>query len=355
MPLVLPTYLVDTSGQQWLVRTDNNAVPQVVPVSGVPAVSFLYLNSVTDGITFRLTIVGNPPPVGENWGDFHVEQSISQGSYPTQLIVLAPNGTPYAIQIATIVPPTVTTMAQGIIQSAFPITIPGCDTSIDTLAANVINRVEESNPSVFWIKNYEIYTALVEAENDLMMLVGRPTQTVNVPFTLTPNTVWQRVPKGIFLITDIWGSQSQIRKCSLYDLDYSQASWGSDWENDTDDAGPLRWAPLGVGMFAVHPAPTAAMSVTLDAIAYPVASSAFPYTGSETVPFHHEMFSALEEYAAVYLRLKEMGPEFTEAMSVYQNYLTMASRLTEIEDRRDRLIFDRAFGAPAGVQSRLKR
>lgn len=354
MPLVLPTYLADSSGQQWLLRTDNNAVPQTVPVSGVLAVPFLYLNSVTDGISYKLTVVPNPPPAGQQWGDLHVEQ-VTQASYPTQLIVLAPNGVPYAIQIATVVPPQVGTLAQGIIQTAIPINIPGCDTSISTLALNVINRLEEADPPVFWDKSIEIYSALVEAENDLLMLVGRPTQTVNVPFTLTPNTVWQRVPKGLFLITDIWGSQSQIRKSTLYDLDYSQASWGADWENDTSDDGPLRWAPVGMTWFAVHPAPTSAVQVTLDAIAYPVTSATFPYTGAEIVPFHHEVFSALEEYAVVYLRLKEMGPEFTESMAVYQNYLTMASRLTEIEDRRDPLIFSRAFGAPVSVQSRVKR
>lgn len=53
---IRPIYLVDPSGQQWLLRVDNNAVPQLVPVSGADAKLFVYLNSVTDGASYKVSV-----------------------------------------------------------------------------------------------------------------------------------------------------------------------------------------------------------------------------------------------------------------------------------------------------------
>jgi hypothetical protein len=357
MPLITPTYLVDSpSHQQWLIGVDNNAALTATPVTGMSASPYIRLNSVTDGTSWQVSIVGNPPPAGLNWGDFQTT-SISQGSYPTQLLLTAPNGTVYAMQVATIGPPLSGSVATGILQTALPVnTAPlTCVETIGTLAPEVLERLEDPT-GIFWSQQFEICTGLVEAMNDLLLLVGRPTQTVGMQFNLTPNTSWQYLPKGLFLISDIWGPQSRLRKYNLFSYDYEQpGSMGSDWENDVSDSGPTSWAPLGLNMFVVHPASTVPQTVLLDGVAYPVAETNFPYSGSEVIPFHHEFGIALEDYTCVYTRLKESGAELQEALPLYQNYLSLAKRLSEIEDRRDDLIFSKSMGAPAGIGSHTKR
>jgi len=357
MPSIPPTYIVDSSGQTWMIAVDNNAILSAVPVGSQPSsVSRVYLNAASaDNTSYALTVIGNPPPSGYTWGEIRTTV-VNPGSYPTQQLVTAPNGTVYGVQIATVGPPILGAATAGITQVALPSNLAplNCTTPISTLATNVLERLEDPT-SIFWNEQFEIYTGLVEAMNDLMMLVGRPTQTVGMQFNLTPNSVWQYLPKGLFLISDVWGPQSRLRKGTLFDLDYTMPSWGPDWENDTDPAGPTMWAPIGMNIFAVHPAPSVPQTVLLDGIAYPVAETAFPYNGNEIVPFHHEFFEYLEMYTAHYARIKEMTSEFQESIMLYQNYLQGAKRLTTIEDRRDPLIFSPSFGARAGLQSHVQR
>jgi hypothetical protein len=227
-----------------------------------------------------------------------------------------------------------------------------CATPIGTLAVNVLNRLEDP-VGVFWSEQFEVYTALIEAANDLLLLVGRPLQAVTQPITLAANSVWQTVPKGIFLISNLYGPQGEIRQVGLQALDFTQASWGSDWENDTAQF-PQRWAPVGTNLFAVHPAPTTPIQLTLTGIQYP-ALDAFPYTGAETVPFHEEFYVALEQYAQSYCTLKEIGTEAMQGMTVYQAYLSMAQRLTQIEDKRDPVLFSHSLGIPNAVTPTTKR
>lgn len=338
MPQLLPVYLVDNSGQQWDLAVNDSAVVTPIPVSGQSAVPFVYLNGVSDGLSYSVSIIGNPPPPGKSWGQVHTQQVV-QSSYPQQLLVTAPNGTVYTIQIVTLVPPTVLMPAQGVLQVVLPAPVPP--------------PVITGGP-VFWNLQFEVYTAIVEAMNDLLLLVGRPTQTVAAPFSLVPNSVWQTVPRGLLAITNIWGPQSQLRKVTLFDMDYSQSSWDSSWENDTSDSGPTKWAPVGMNLFVVHPAPTAPQTVLLDGIRYPVIED-FPYSGAELVPFHHEVYVFLEQYAAHVLRLKEGSLEHQESMALYHNYLEGAKRLTSIEDRRDSLVFSPAFGAKAGTNPLVRR
>ena len=219
-------------------------------------------------------------------------------------------------------------------------------TTIATLANNTQSRLEElpvGGPGQWWSRQYELFTAVAEAENDLMLLIGRPTQIVNFPFTLTQNTVWQAVPKGWLLITDIQGAGAPLYKVNLYDLDYLQSSWGSDWQQDVADTAK-RWAPIGFNMFVVHPAPSIPQVVNINAIQYPV-TDAWPYNGTETVPFEDNYFEALEIYAAAYARLKELGGEAQIGFQLFEQYLGIAKRMTQIQDRRDPLIFTSGYGA----------
>lgn len=231
-----------------------------------------------------------------------------------------------------------------------------CNTPISTLGLNVLNRLEENAPPygpIFWSLQYEIYSGLVEAMNDLLLLIGRPTQAVTQPIILTPNTVWQPVPKGIFLLTDLYGPQGALRQVTVPGMDYVQASWGPDWENDVADY-PLHWGAVGFNYFIVHPAPKAPLQLTLNAIQYPAMDN-WPYQGTELVPFQHEFHVALELYAAGYAMMKETGREAEEGVTMYGQYLALAQRMTQIADMRDPVIFSKALGAPTVVDAATKR
>jgi len=227
---------------------------------------------------------------------------------------------------------------------------------ISVLGSRVLDRLEEDQPPngpVFWNLSTEIYSGIVEAINDLTILVGRPNVSFNVPFTLAANTVWQSLPSGQFLITDIQGPSGGLRKVSLFSMDYVQASWDGSWENDVATE-PRRWFPVGLTKFGIHPAVAVPITVILSCVPYPV-TSPWPYDGTQTVPFHDEFFEAIEMYAAHYARLKETGLESEEAVTLFQQYMKMAERLTEIEDKKDSIFFSRSWGGRAGLNPIQKR
>lgn len=215
--------------------------------------------------------------------------------------------------------------------------------TVADLLPRVFDRLEEPpDGPIFWSMD-EANFAIIEAMNDLLLLVGRPTQIVQVPFTVQPNTVWQKMPKGMLAITDIQGMGSAAYKVTLEDFDYLQAYGGSDWENDIG-AVILQWAPIGLNLFAVHPATSDFQTVLLTGISYP-ATQTFPYNPATiNIPFAHEFLQAIEKYAAAYLRFKEGGQELTEGVKLYQSYLADAQRMTEIADRMDPWIFNAGTG-----------
>jgi hypothetical protein len=216
--------------------------------------------------------------------------------------------------------------------------------TIATLAADVQSRMQDPN-AIFWLQSYEYYSAVAEAISDLLLLIGRPTQQTSTIYTLTPSTVWQPMPPNMLAITNIRSSSYSLWKTSLHAMDYTQASWGPDWESDTSNTGPLRWGPLGLTYFFVHPAPTIPIQVTVTGVAYPI-TTPWPPTGAETSPFHTEINVAIQMYAAWYLALKTLPDESLESEQLFNQYLDIAQRNSTIEDRRDPLVFSRAFGTP---------
>lgn len=352
MPSVSPIYITDPSGQQWLIAVDNTARYLTIPVSGVPsAPASIAINNPYTLQSYAISIVGNPPPSPFNWGDVLVTGTTPYtASNPSQLPIVAPNGTIYALALDPNTSRINVVLAN---QAAI-----NCNVPISSLAVNVQNRLEElptGPPGTFWSYSYEILMGLEEAICDLLLLVGRPTQAVQVGMSLTPNSVWQTLPKGIFAISDIWGGLNKLKKITLADLDYSQPSWDSSWESDSSTKGPFFWSPIGLNMFVVYPAPAAPTTVLLDGIAFPFAETIYPPSGNEISPFHAEIEVYLEEYTAHILRLKEATSEFQGSLSMYKSYLEGARRLSVIEDRRDSNIFSTSFGASAKLIPRTQR
>lgn len=226
--------------------------------------------------------------------------------------------------------------------------------TISDLANQVQARLEEPvGPGFWWKRNTEIYSGIAEAINEAFMLIGRPTQIVSQPFTIVPNTPFQQVPKGILCLTNIQGAASEAWKVTLEDLDYLQASWGSDWEQDIGDT-IQRWAAVGFSGFIVNPCVQVPQTVLITGIAYPF-SETWPYTGNENVPVPDEFFAAIEEYTAAYCRFKDLGNEASESFKLLQSFYDQCARYTSIQDRRDPYIFNRATGSPQQVNPNTRR
>lgn len=211
------------------------------------------------------------------------------------------------------------------------------------LAPQVSDRLQDPT-NVFWQYRYEVLAGLAEGISELLLLIGRPTVIFNSPLVLTPNTCFQPMPTGLLCLTDIQTSISRLRKTSLHSLDYTTASWSSSWESDRA-AIPARWAALGLTQFIVHPAPLQPISVNITGIAYPFID-AWPPVGTESSPFHKEINQALQLFAASYARCKETGLDFQEGLALYSAFLEIGQRLSQIEDRKDSLVWSRALGVP---------
>ena len=215
--------------------------------------------------------------------------------------------------------------------------------TIAEMSEPVLERLQDPT-GVFWSRQNEIYSGLAEAISELLLIIGRPTQQFNTAIQLVPNTVWQPIPPQMLAITNILCNGSQLWKTTLRSLDYLQSSWQSNWESDRGPF-PLRWAPCGLRMFVVHPAPVEPITVTVAGICFPVVGT-WPYSGTQSSIWAKEINDALQMYAAFYARVKLLGEDFQEGLELYKNFQVIAQRLTQIEDRRDSLAWSRSLGAP---------
>lgn len=210
------------------------------------------------------------------------------------------------------------------------------------MAPQVQDRLQDPN-GIFWNLQYETYAGLAEGISELLLIIGRPTTIFNQSITLTPNTCFQPMPTGLLCVTNIRTTLSAMGKTTMRNLDYLCSSWSPSWQSERGPM-PKRWAPLGLSQFIVHPAPSLPIQVNVTGIAYPFTDT-WPPNGTEASVFQKEFNQAIEMYAASYCRAKETGQDFQEGLSMYQAFLEIGQRLSQIEDRRDSLVWTRAFGA----------
>lgn len=97
MPLVAPTYLVDTGGQQWQLDATDAALIRTSPISGHSAFASILINDLVGSQTWRMTI--KPASTGVDWGKIQLDPIAFQ-SVSNQILVNSPNGTLYAIQVS---------------------------------------------------------------------------------------------------------------------------------------------------------------------------------------------------------------------------------------------------------------
>jgi len=206
---------------------------------------------------------------------------------------------------------------------------------------------------IFWNEQFEVWAGLAEGINELLLMVGRPTQAFNELITIASNACFQPMPAGLLAITNIQVNGSMLKKTTLRALDYTQSSWSSAWQSDRA-AAPARWAPLGLGMFIVHPAPVQPIYATISGIAYPFTDT-WPPAGTDVSPFEKNLDQALEMYAASYARLKEVGSDAEEGFGLYKRFQQIGQRYSQIQDRRDDLVWTQSFGAPTAPSVVSKR
>ena len=224
--------------------------------------------------------------------------------------------------------------------------------TLAAMAPQVQSRLQDPT-GIFWNQQFEIFAGLAEGINELLLMVGRPTQAFNELITIASNSCFQPMPAGLLAITNINVNGSMLKKTTLRALDYTQSSWSSAWQSDRA-AAPARWAPLGLNYFIVHPAPVEPIYATISGIAYPFTDT-WPPVGTDVSVFHKEIDQALEMYAASYARLKEVGADAEEGFGLYKRFQQIGQRLSVIEDRRDSLVWSQSFGAPTAPSVVSKR
>lgn len=168
MANVAPTYLVDTSGQQWQLAATNDGRYSTNKVSGQVAVAAILLADTQVTKVYRVTIVPTPAPTGQQPGDVIATPTASSSSQ-TQIIVNSPDGNVWAIQYAN-----------GYIE-VLSFT---CVVTFLQMAIDLSNRLADPN-MVFWVlaelKLYIIealrtWNALTEIWNAVCVFTTQPPQ-----------------------------------------------------------------------------------------------------------------------------------------------------------------------------------
>jgi len=208
--------------------------------------------------------------------------------------------------------------------------------TLNDLGLRTQDRLEEvrDGVGVFWSLQNEIFTALVEAANEAMLLTGEPQVRSTQATTLLTNSNLQPMPPGALAILRVEGVNSlPISKLFVCDLDRQYPAW----ENDAGYRAKA-WFPVGLTQWGIYPQILVDQQVVITYVEIPV-SAPLPYTGAEILPFQEEFCEGFIDYAAHICRLKETGSEFQESMAEYDRFLTKMQDMSTFAKRKDRLRF----------------
>jgi hypothetical protein len=231
--------------------------------------------------------------------------------------------------------------------------------ALNALLNDILGRIEEVNPPVFWSLIGEVYPQMVDGMFEAALITGT-VQTVNVPVTISANATYFLsqggvgfggggfggfgfggtigIPEGVIAPLRM-KAPYPIRKVTLKGMDDMIPGW----QQAAPGSQIIAWGPIGVSQFFIYPQLAASATVIMDFIMSPV-NEVRPYTGNETIPFQVEFQDALSQYAAALLRAKEGGAEAEESAVVYQAYLSRMKALSAFSGRLDSLVFTGAYG-----------
>lgn len=105
-----PTYLVDTSGQQWQLIVTDSGQPSAIAVFGQSAVPYLLINDSVTTQVWKLTIVPSPPPAGYAAGDIRIDV-VGLAANTSQILLSSPGGRLFNLIISSGILGTVATTA----------------------------------------------------------------------------------------------------------------------------------------------------------------------------------------------------------------------------------------------------
>jgi hypothetical protein len=208
--------------------------------------------------------------------------------------------------------------------------------TLGDLAAQTQDRLGEVRDGIgiFWNLQNEILPALVEGMNEASLITGDPEVRPTIAVTLNPGGIGGGFPPFVYampanalmLVRIDATNGGAIKKVLACDLDRNNPGW----EGQT---GPLinRWFPIGMKMFGVWPALTAAQQVLMTFVGFP---ETFPYNTSQVSPFREEFNDAFPAYAAHICRLKESTVEFQQSLAEFQSFQDKMMSLTKFAARR---------------------
>lgn len=220
--------------------------------------------------------------------------------------------------------------------------------TLSQLAQAVCNRIEETDPPVFWNLQGEIYQFLVEAMNEAALITGEPQMQQVSDFTLAAGTSIFSTPATYIALLRIQ-APNWVMKTSLWDLDRNLPGWESDYGPT-----PKYWYPIGLNQFGVYPLLLNPVNVTLTGVQLPI-NTGVPYTGNEVVPFQTEYLDGFEDYAAHVCGLKEGGQDFKSSAKVYDRFIQTMMEMSNFAYRKGSLRFTRTVGPTAQVTPVEKR
>ena len=117
---------------------------------------------------------------------------------------------------------------------------------------------------------------------------------------------------------------------------------------------PQYFFPFGLTQWGCYPNLTSPAQVLVSYIGFPV-TTARPYTGAEPVPFQGEYLDAFSDWASGIASFKEGDPEFQEAISRLNRFLSKMESLSEFSYRKGSLRFSRGVGVTSNiVETRVK-
>lgn len=204
--------------------------------------------------------------------------------------------------------------------------------------AQLQQKLKDSWESVPFWTDPESVTYINEALRMWNLLTGMWKQPISG--TTIPNVPWLDLPASMVYNMRVSVGGKALGDSSIGDLDYGKPGW----EGQTTASGGgvpttvKMWAPAGLRLIAIWPAPTLATDIVIDG----VASTPVLVNPGDFVDLGEEEHGALIDYALHIATFKKGGTTFAGTMQLYREFLLAAA--DKNERLKGSLLFRRAMG-----------
>lgn len=183
--------------------------------------------------------------------------------------------------------------------------------TLSTFDGLVTNRLGNA---VFWT-SAERTKLINESLRTWNCLTGMWRKRVTI--TTTANTIFYSLPSTMTFGTRVEYNSVGLDLGSIYDWDQGNPYWMADRSD------PVEWAPVGLTMFAIHPADSRGnQGLVVDGVsATPQLSAASDY-----IDIGQEDFNAILGYIQHIAVFKEGGEEFKGSMDLFKRFMQQAAK-----------------------------